>query len=322
MEDDTKNPIVKKVLKFYNQVTFCSKRIIWGRKHEDWNILQSIVYAVRGLFKRKWSERLYTRVSMYFFVKKFFVKDSETSYFDFAGAKLPDVRKDKEKLELLWGIFRDIFLIPVYFKDNYEGKIAEDVDFNTPEGPYGYLDGDFDVRVKEGDVVIDAGAWIGDFSAYAASKGATAYAFEPCEETYQWLQQTSELNGNLIKPVRLGLGDENCKMRISNNGSNSGANSLVLESVERNELVKVVTLDSFVEEHQLTHVDFIKSDIEGFERNLLMGARETLKKFAPKLAICTYHLPDDPVVLAQIIKEANPNYKIIQLRHKLFAAVI
>jgi hypothetical protein len=69
----------------------------------------------------------------------------------------------------------------------------------------------------------------------------------------------------------------------------------------------------------LSQVDFIKSDIEGYERNLLLGAKNTLKKFAPKLAICTYHLPDDPQVLESIIKDANPDYKVVHLRHKLFA---
>jgi hypothetical protein len=52
----------------------------------------------------------------------------------------------------------------------------------------------------------------------------------------------------------------------------------------------------------------------------LLGAKEILKKFAPKLAICTYHLPDAPQVLESIIKEANPDYKVVHLRHKLFAS--
>jgi hypothetical protein len=55
---------------------------------------------------------------------------------------------------------------------------------------------------------------------------------------------------------------------------------------------------------------------------MLRGATNVLKTFAPKLAICTYHLPDDPEVLEQIIKEANPKYKVVHIRKKLFAAVI
>ncbi len=84
---------------------------------------------------------------------------------------------------------------------------------------------------------------------------------------------------------------------------------------------ETVTLDSFVRENNLERVDFIKADIEGFERHMLQGAQETLRKFAPKLALCTYHLPDDPQVLENLIKQANPNYNVVQKRKKLYASV-
>lgn len=68
-------------------------------------------------------------------------------------------------------------------------------------------------------------------------------------------------------------------------------------------------------------IDFIKADIEGAERNMLMGATKVLKEFSPKLAICTYHLADDAEVLRKIILKTNPKYVINNTSHKLFAYV-
>ncbi|GMO42746.1 MAG: hypothetical protein Ta2B_23060 [Termitinemataceae bacterium] len=73
--------------------------------------------------------------------------------------------------------------------------------------------------------------------------------------------------------------------------------------------------------NEYLEVPFIKSDIEGAERDMLRGAFNVLQKFAPKLAICTYHLQDDPQVLKNIILQANPKYRIVQLRNKLLACV-
>ncbi|MCL2218286.1 MAG: FkbM family methyltransferase [Chitinispirillia bacterium] len=216
------------------------------------------------------------------------------SYFDFGGALLPDV--EEADLGALMDVFSDIFQIPLFHGDNYGRTLVDILDLYMPEGPYGYTDGDFDVTVKEGDTVIDAGAWIGGFSAYAANKGAEVYAFEPASATFALLEKTVMLNRPRgIHPVRKALSDK------------------------VGEQVAVTTLDAFVSGNGIKRVDFIKADIEGAERDMLRGATNVLKAFAPKLAICTCHLPDDPRVLEDIILEANPRYRVVHLRHKLFA---
>jgi hypothetical protein len=106
--------------------------------------------------------------------------------------------------------------------------------------------------------------------------------------------------------------------------NSSGGNSVFGRKKKGNtsEKISITTLDKFVEENKLERVDFIKADIEGAERDMLKGATNVLKTFAPKLAICTYHLPDDPEVLERIIREANSAYTVVHLRHKLFATVV
>lgn len=298
-----------------------------GYRYLKWSKTETLCYLLRGLSRESkicptFFEKLLLK-ARYHSLKRFF--EPKHNYFNFNGALIPNVSDSKEKLNALSAVFEDVLLISCYYNENYSKEFVEFLDNIMTEGPYGYVDGDFDVRVKKGDVVIDAGAWIGDFSAYVASKEAICYAFEPTDETYRILCKTRDINtkGKII-PIKYGLSDTNNTLNIIKDDNSSWGNKLIQETTENNknsDLVEVVTLDFFVESEKLEKVDFIKSDIEGFERNLLIGAKKTLKDFAPKLSICTYHLPDDPQVLEAIIKEANPNYKVIHLKHKLFASV-
>jgi len=255
------------------------------------------------------------------FNKKWLRRENGKQYYDFKGIKMPYI-EDRRANSALKQIFDDVFLIPCYFDDKYDKNIVEKIDAFVPEGPYGYFDDNFDVSVKLGDIVIDAGAWYGDFSAYAASKGAIVYAFEPENQNFDILLQTKLLNSNtIIFPVHKGLSDSTKTTDIYINGNLSHSTQKSQQHFEKQQII-LTTIDDFVKENNLKRIDFIKSDIEGDERNMLRGAKQTLKKFAPKLALCTYHLPDDVEMMTKIILEANPNYTIKYLRHKLFAAVI
>jgi len=84
---------------------------------------------------------------------------------------------------------------------------------------------------------------------------------------------------------------------------------------------ETITLDEFVLQKKLNRLDFIKADIEGAERNLLWGATNVMREFAPKIAIRTYHMPDDSRLLRSIIKKANPRYTIFEKYKTLYAYI-
>jgi FkbM family methyltransferase len=218
------------------------------------------------------------------------------------------------------GVFYDTFWVYTQFDDCYdEDKIGQIFEL-LPEGPYGLRNDLVDVTVEPEDIVIDAGSWIGDFAAYASAKGAVVYAFEPAGSTFEYLLKTAELNKN-IHPVKKGLGDKKASVSFQSQDC-SGGNRIVDAPVgETDQTIETTSIDAFVEENGLERVDFIKADIEGYERQMLKGASETLRRFAPRLAICTYHLPDDPEVLEALIKEANPAYNVVQKSKKLYASV-
>ena len=245
------------------------------------------------------------------------------SIFDFNGAKIPNFLSYKSISDAFRIACIETFLAPLLFGGQHKQDIVEQLEPFMSEGPYYWQEDDFDVTVHKGDIVIDAGAWVGDFSAYAVSQGAAVYAFEPVAETFSLLEETARLNGH-ITPVQQGLSDKTGSIEFYVSSGGLAGNGYLGTSKTKHakvETLAVTTLDDFVKQHNIPRVDFIKADIEGAERDMLKGARHVLKTFAPRLALCTYHLPDDPEVMAHLIKEANPAYRIIQRRKKLYACV-
>lgn len=59
--------------------------------------------------------------------------------------------------------------------------------------------------------------------------------------------------------------------------------------------IEVMPIDKAVD--PMETVTFIKMDVESSELESLKGAKETIKRDRPKLAICIYHKPEDMLTL-------------------------
>lgn len=207
--------------------------------------------------------------------------------------------------------FTDL-LIPYLFED-------QNIDFADSfyrEGPYEFED---KVFLTPNDIVFDCGANMGIFSAIASSKGCKVYAFEPMQYVINnYLKKTAKWNANIeIAPFALSDSVETLIFQLDS--SNIGASKKSAGMGMKEQRVQTITIDSFVRKNNLERIDFIKADIEGAERKMLLGARESIRKFSPNISICTYHLPDDPVVLREILLDIQPKYKIIERYQKMYA---
>ena len=166
------------------------------------------------------------------------------------------------------------------------------------------------VAVQRGDVVIDGGAHVGTFSRFALNKGnRKVIAFEPDLRNVECLKRTfgEELGQGRLVLIQKALWSSPGNLDLRR-GLNS-AQSWVSEGAARpGESVPATTIDEAVKELNLDRVDFIKLDIEGAERRAMAGARETLRQFAPRMVLCTYHLPDDPVKITETVLRLRPSY--------------
>ena len=222
--------------------------------------------------------------------------------------------------------------IPCPDKDDYKCFKAEFLDIIMPyivnasslnhpflEGPYEYGN----VHLNSGDVVFDLGANYGLFTSLASAKGCEVFAFEPTFKVYsRYLMNLLNDNVHIYNDA---ISNKSGISLFKTFNKNSSCNRLCHDNEKfvNDGLVPVstITIDDFVSKEKLNNVDFIKADIEGAERLMLEGAKNTLKEFAPKLSICYYHRLDDLKVLKKQILEANSNYEIDVAYKKIYAYI-
>ncbi len=159
--------------------------------------------------------------------------------------------------------------------------------------------------------IIDAGAFCGD-SAIVLSKytNKMVHAFEPANVNYKKLLKTLEINdARNVVPVRKGLGEktEIGDLNIIENNE-VGASFLKDYSDSLSEKVDIISIDDYVKENGLK-IGFIKTDVEGFEQQLLKGAINTIKRDKPVLSISIYHTFNDFFEIKPWIEKLSLGYK-------------
>jgi len=169
----------------------------------------------------------------------------------------------------------------------------------------------FNFSPSAGDVVFDCGACIGDMSlVFAALVGNSGeiHLFDPVPLHNRYCNFQASLNPTLSHTMHIN------NLAVSNLSSKfSGAikdTAEISPSFCFEDNFDTTSLDDYVAQKNVQHVDYIKMDIEGSEVNALYGCSMVIRDFKPRLAISTYHKPDDLWKIPEIIKNLNPEYKI------------
>lgn len=192
-----------------------------------------------------------------------------------------------------------------------KGKACADVSaFKAVYCPDQYFPEDI-IRLGKNERFADGGAFIGDTAEIFIKKTNNVfnkiYCFEPSKSNFKKLSEMKEKYADdRIVPFNMGLYSENARLGFSDDGLSS-SNSL---GVVNTNTTDTVALDSAVKDE----VTFIKMDIEGAELDALKGARQTILKYKPKLAICVYHKNEDIIEIPEYIMSMGLDYKYY-LRH-------
>ena len=131
---------------------------------------------------------------------------------------------------------------------------------------------------------IDIGANIGNHSHFFSFYGAHGYSFEPSTRNFQLLSK----NVPKFITYRTALGDSESQIQLitfheamGNSHISGSINSNLAGKISEVELVSLSRLDDF----NIPCATLIKIDTEGFEVEVLKGAKITLSRYSPNLWI-------------------------------------
>ncbi len=161
------------------------------------------------------------------------------------------------------------------------------------------------------EVFIDGGGYDGDtideFVQWTQGHYNKIYTFEPQSDKSEMIEKKLWKYNGKVELIKKGLYD--CQKELSFWSGNHLLSGKI-DNKSGNTLIQTIDIDSVI--HDM--VTFIKMDIEGAEFKALLGAKNTIKKYKPNLAICIYHKPEDIWTIPRFIDSLVPEYKF-HIRH-------
>ena len=166
------------------------------------------------------------------------------------------------------------------------------------------------IEPMEDETYIDVGAYDGrtikEFLKFCGRKYKKIIALEPDESNYiQCSKFLKRENVDRIDLIKKGAWSKQDTLSFSPSDWSSNVNT------DGESMINVTTIDSLMGNSSATT---IKMDIEGAELEALMGAKNTILKYKPRLLISIYHKPSDIIDIPAFILQQNNDYKLY-LRH-------
>lgn len=173
------------------------------------------------------------------------------------------------------------------------------------------------IQLTEKEVFVDCGAYTGDTLENFLNRVKDYekyYAIEPDSRRFSKLR--AQMNSEKIVHVSVGAWDKKDKLYFSTDSACGEIDS----TAKTGNYINVDAIDNLISKD--TNVTFIKMDIEGAELQALYGAKKTIKRDRPKLAICVYHKREDLITIPQYIKSIVPEYKFYLRSHFPYASEV
>lgn len=177
-------------------------------------------------------------------------------------------------------------------------------------------------RFTKNSVALDIGANIGNHAIYLGGTFAAIHAFEPNPRVVDRLRHNIALNAldDVIRVHPVALGKEAGILSFrENSDGNLGASGFLqpgetIDSNSRQLELPIMNADEYIGGLDLSRIDFIKVDVEGWEAPLFEGMSNTIAKFRPIVAFEFHGQLAGDGEFDRIIS-ALPGYIVVEARY-------
>ena len=158
---------------------------------------------------------------------------------------------------------------------------------------------------------VDLGAYNGDTIREMLNFNPNlthAIALEPDARNFRKLTEYAQTVESIeINCINAGAWCESTTLLFDASGNRNAGIVSKGNIVSKIKEVSVISVDEVLTG---ASVDYIKYDVEGSEKEALLGSKNTIQKHSPKLLVSLYHRSEDLFLLPELIKELNADYSL------------
>lgn len=189
----------------------------------------------------------------------------------------------------LYGLYSRIFAKKIFYPIHKRMYLFSLRGMGILNSENDYISGEYFLQKylqkKDIKTIFDVGANEGQFAELSRrlNPKAEIYSFEPHPINFSILENKAKVSN--LNAFNVGLGKEDGILELfdykSHNGSqHASLSKSVITYLHGEEAianqVKIITIDDFCIEHKIEQIDLLKIDVEGFEFDVLSGAKRML----------------------------------------------
>ena len=181
--------------------------------------------------------------------------------------------------------------------------------FSTPDEAYNNI-----LKLGENETYVDLGAFTGDtvseFLSRTNGRYNKIFALEPDKKNFR------KCVANLLCLNNVEL-HNSAAWKCDRLKAFSGSSGRQGKLSEHGKLTQCRSVDSILAG---SGCSYIKYDVEGAEKESILGSISTIKQYSPKICTALYHRAYDIIDLPLLLNEINPDYRLFMRQYSYYPA--